>query len=349
MKKNSCILALFFNLKKIVIFALVAIISCGGNDIPIEESNINTELTTTTTSQPTTTTLIEEITTYVDFPRRGIIKTSYNKEIPSELVSDHKTSDTRNYENTFYPYESDAATYSINYLKLNENRLSCANVINSEIQNIIQKEIGRWEDSSSYYTKEDAEADGLMYVNYLELSYNLVELGEVFSIIYFWHSYSTGAAHPITHPIAMSYDLKSCEKINVRNIFDTSSEEYLNVLDIEIVKQLCAPLSVEKEACRYVEDYAYYKKFLQDNKDSDIFSSSTTQFAVGQYGLFVQFWEYDFYYASGSELILIPWLVIEDVLDIDGVYTNSFMRAYCVYDTYEFTEYEPMWTWICED
>ena len=161
---------------------------CGGSAEVIDETAFVEEILTTT-STSTTTTLLENMTTYVDFPRRGIIKTSYNKEIPSELVSDHKTSDTRNYENTFYPYESDAATYSINYLKLNENRLSCANVINSEIQNIIQKEIGRWEDSSSYYTKEDAEADGLMYVNYLELSYNLVELGEVFSIIYFWHSY----------------------------------------------------------------------------------------------------------------------------------------------------------------
>ena len=332
---------------KSLIFLLLFFISCSNSSeetletVELIETTIAAELTTTTTSQPTSTTLIEAITTYVDFPRRGIIKTSYNKEIPSELVSGHKTSDTRNYENTFYPYESDAATYSINYLKLNENRLPCANVINSEIENIIQNEIGRWEDSSSYYTKEDAEADGLKYVNYLELSYNLVELGEVFSIVYFWHSYSTGAAHPITHPIAMSYDIKSCEKINVRNIFDTSSEEYLNVLDVEIVKQLCAPLSVEKEACRYVENYAYYKKFLQDNKDSDIFSSGTTQFAVGQYGLFIQFWEYDFGYSSGEELILLPWHDISITLNKNGPYSD-ILKIYSQKNELA-TEFEPQW------
>ena len=38
-----------------------------------------------------------------------------------------------------------------------------------------------------------------------------------------------------------------------------------------------------------------------------------------------------------------------DVLDKYGVYSSSFMKAYCVYDVYESTDYEPMWQWICED
>ena len=334
-------------MNKTIILALVTIISCGGIDVPKEESTINTEssTTTSTTIQTTTTTLLVDTNSGKDFPRRGIIKTSYKEDIPDELFPGDKTTDVQNYEYAIYPFESYAVSYSINYIKLNEERLTCAGVINSEIENIIKKEIESREETSTYYTKEDAEADGLTYINYLNLTYNFLEIGEVYSVIYFFNSYSTGAAHPITYPITMTYDLKSCEKVDIEKIFNPGSN-YLEVLNEEILKQLCAPYDVEEDLCEYVSLFRSYNNGLVINGET-MFTKGTTKFALSQYGLYVQFWEYDFYGASGSELILLPWIVLEDVLDKNGEYVDTFMKAYCVYDKYEFTEYEPMWEWVC--
>ena len=336
-------------MNKTIILAFITIISCGGIDVPIEESTINTEssTTTSTTIQPTTTTLLVDTIPNKDFPRRGIIKTSYTEDIPDELFPGHKTSDNRNYENASYPYESDAVAFSINYLKLNEERLPCASVINNEIENIIKNEIESREETATYYTKEEAEADGLIYINYLNLTYNFLEIGEVYSVIYFFNSYSTGAAHPITYPITMTYDLKSCEKVDIEKIFNPGLN-YIEVINTEIVKQLCAPKIPTESNCEYVSLFDSYNNSLKINGEN-IFNKGTTKFALSQYGLYIQFWEYDFYGASGSELILLPWIVLEDVLDKYGVYSSSFMKAYCVYDVYESTDYEPMWQWICED
>jgi hypothetical protein len=322
----------------------------------IEEQSVETvastvsSQTTTSVTTSTTTTMIDTTTSTIieGIRRRGIIKNNPFDDIPREINSGHKRGATKYFEEVTYEVESDAVAYNLKYFKLNESEILCAEKINSDIVSRIEEAVAVEEDLATYYTKEDAEADGLMYINYLELSYNLVELGDVYSIIYFWHSYSTGAAHPITNPMALSYSLNNCELINIRDIFDTSSDEYLKVLDQEIINQLCAPLSVEDEKCRYDDDYATHKNFV-DGKGADILNTGSTQFAVGIYGLFIQFWEYDFYYASGSELILLPWKYLEDVLDKDGVYVDDFMRAYCVFDTYNFTDYEPMWTWICED
>ena len=43
---------------------------------------------------------------------------------------------------------------------------------------------------------------------------------------------------------------------------------------------------------------------------------------MGQYGIFVQFWEYDFYYASGDELILLPWHNLSYALDPNSIYSE---------------------------
>jgi len=313
-------------------------------------STVSSQTTTSVTSSTTTTTIIDTTTSTINkgIRRRGIIKNNPFEEIPSEIISGHKLGATKYFEEATYEVESDAVAYNLKYFKLNDSEIRCAEKINADIVSRIEDAVAVEEELATYYTREDAEADGLMYINYLELSYNLVELGDVYSIIYFWHSYSTGAAHPITNPMALSYSLKNCELINIRDIFDTSSDEYLQILDQEIINQLCAPLSVEDEKCAYDDDYAAHKNFV-DGKGADILSTGSTQFAVGIYGLFVQFWEYDFYYASGSELILLPWKYLEDVLDKNGIYVDDFMRMYCVFDTYNFTDYEPLWTWICED
>ena len=65
-------------MNKTIIFALVVIISCGGSDVPIEESAINTETTTTTTIQSTTTTISKNKD---EFYTTGGVVTFTNEEI----------------------------------------------------------------------------------------------------------------------------------------------------------------------------------------------------------------------------------------------------------------------------
>lgn len=337
-------------MKKIFLVFILFISFCTAEE-DLKQSIENEEISNVNDFTPQTTVLNETTSTTVfnklDFPRRGIIQTSYTQKIPNEIRSSHKSLDNRNYEFTTYSYESDEVIFNIEYIKLNEERLNCANVINAEIEGVFDAEIQDRLESASYYTKEDAEADGLMYVNYLDVTYNFLELGEVYSVIYYFNSYSTGAAHPITYSRTYTYNREDCQKVEIEKIFD-SNLNYIEIINAEIVKQLCAPNIPSESNCEYVSLFDSYNNSLKVIGEN-IFNKGTTQFALSQYGLYVQFWEYDFYGASGSELILLPWITLEDVLDKDGVYSSSFMKAYCVYDVYESTDYEPMWQWICED
>ena len=336
-------------MKKIFLVFILFISFCTAEEDLIQSIE-NEEMSNVNDFTPQTTVLNETTSTTVfnklDFPRRGIIQTSYTQKIPDELLPGHKSMDNRNYEFTTYPYESDEVIFNIEYIKLNEERLNCANVINAEIEGVFDAEIQDRLESASYYTKEDAEADGLMYINYLDVTYNFLELGEVYSVIYYFNSYSTGAAHPNTYSRTYTYNREGCQKVEFEQIFDSNSN-YIEIINAEIVNQLCAPNIPTESTCEYVSLFESYNNSLKINGEN-IFNKGTTKFALSQYGLYIQFWEYDFYGASGSELILLPWIVLEDVLDKNGEYVDTFMKAYCVYDKYEFTEYEPMWEWVCE-
>jgi len=334
--------------KKILLIFILFISFCA-TEVESTLISESQEIVKENTFTPQTTVLMETVPTTIfdklDFPRRGIIQNSYSEQIPRELLPGYKSLDNRNYEFTTYPYESDDVVFNIEYIKLNEDRLNCANVINAEIESIFDAEIQDRIESATYYTKEDAEADGLMYINYLNVTYNFLELGEVYSVIYYFNSYSTGAAHPITYTRTYTYNRDDCQKIDFVKIFDTNSN-FIDVINNEILNQLCAPNIPTESNCEYVSLFESYNNSLKINGEN-IFNKGTTKFALSQYGLYIQFWEYDFYGASGSELILLPWIVLEDVLDKNGKYVDTFMKAYCVYDKYEFTEYEPMWEWVC--
>ena len=131
--------------------------------------------------------------------------------------------------------------------------------------------------------------------------------------------------------------------INFHKNFDTNKnyaeggyvgEKYIDIIHREVVLQLCAPKTVQ--SC---ESYAY--SFDNYYDEPNIFLAGTTEFAIGQYGLFIQFWEYDFGYSSGEELILIPWHDISITLNENGPYSD-ILKIYSQKNELA-TKYEPEW------
>ena len=89
------------------------------------------------------------------------------------------------------------------------------------------------------------------------------------------------------------------------------------------------------EVCNLDEcDFNYrYNNLLDmnemwDNLPRSILFNDPTSFAVGQYGLFIQFWEYDFGYAGGQPLILIPWIDLMPILNRNSEYADGFLRSF---------------------
>ena len=310
-------------------------------------------ISNTTTTGLTTTTIAN---TLENRERRGIIKTFRDTDIPKEIITNSKGMADRNYSNKTIVPESEEVTYEIDYLHLNPDYLGdCAEIINTETLKFINERID-WEEeiAATVYGKEEAEADGYTnYINWVNLTYNLVGIDTdagVFSIFYHWNTYSSGAAHPITGSFSLNYDLRDCEKIEILEIFNLENNQYIDILNREVLLQLCAPQrNIDECDFNYSYNNLLDMRTMWDNLPRSILFNDPTSFAVGQYGLFIQFWEYDFGYAGGQPLILIPWFDLMPILSKNSEYADGFLRGFCIYDKYNFTSFEPKWSWVCED
>ena len=239
-------------------------------------------------------------------------------------------------------------TYEIIYPQVkNHPSQACYDSINTEIENYVttyvESDLG-----TEIYRKEIKEEEydpgGYSYYSWMNLRYEIIEASdEVYSLFLYWDSYGAGAAHPISDPHSFNYDIKNCKKITILDLFDTNKnyveggyvgEKYIDIIHREVVLQLCAPETVE--SC---ESYAYSFDNFYD--EPNIFLAGTTEFAIGQYGLFIQFWEYDFGYSSGEELILLPWHDISITLNKNGPYSD-ILKIYSQKNELA-TEYEPEW------
>ena len=239
-------------------------------------------------------------------------------------------------------------TYEIIYPQVkNHPSQACYDSINTEIENYVttyvESDLG-----TEIYRKEIKEEEydpgGYSYYSWMNLRYEIIEASdEVYSLFLYWDSYGAGAAHPISDPYSFNYDIKNCKKITILDLFDTNKnyveggyvgEKYIDIIHREVVLQLCAPETVE--SC---ESYAYSFDNFYD--EPNIFLAGTTEFAIGQYGLFIQFWEYDFGYSSGEELILLPWHDILITLNKNGPYSD-ILKIYSQKNELA-TKYEPEW------
>ena len=259
---------------------------------------------------------------------RGVLRYSPSQHIPlvmkaeetyteAEIIPEHK------YIEYFF--------YNVRFPQFKEE-IACSEKINIRIANIMNKFINDQKSVLAYYTPEDAEEDGMPYSEQLSVYYDIVEVSElVVSLIITHQSYSFGAAHPITYPVSLNFDLSNCDEINISELFnnDTAYEEALRN---EMQLQLCSPLY--EKLC---EEYN-----LEEIKPLAELENCCSVFAVSEYGLFVQFWEYEVSgYAQGAELILIPWGGLVEFLDINTPYAD-ILKNYSE-KSWIVTPYEPEW------
>ena len=350
-------------MKRYLIFLLL-ISFCGGSAEIIDETTaVVDSSTTTSTSTSTTTTTLGVTTTTIDTSEeikyRGIFpwdEDGGKKNTIQQVTLPVVQGVVKNID--ISPQES-VRDYLIIYPQIEEHSSqNCYDTINEEIKNIVTLYVERdleGEEFRKEFKEEEYDPGGYTFYSWLYLEYEIIEASnEIFSAFYYWDSYGAGAAHPISDPFSINYDIGKCQKIDFNNFFDEtelagsdpSYSLYKQVIEVEVLKQLCAQDGIVKidncEPYDYLLQDFYEWRFGEERSEKwNIFDSSTTSFGVGQYGIFVQFWEYDFYYASGAELILLPWSDIAWILDPNSIY-SEILKIYSQRNELA-TIYEPEW------
>ena len=342
-------------MRKILIFSLVFVscIQAGPTEEEIQElidEAVEEAISATTTTTLPTTTTTTTIIASEELKYRGIFPWDEDGGKKNTIRQVTLPVDLGVIKNVDISPKETIRDYEIIYPQIEEHSSqNCYNTINEEIKKIVTLYVDRdleGEDSRKELKEEEYDSGGYTYFDWLYLKYEIIEASdEVFSAFFYWDSYGAGAAHPISNPFAINYDITKCEKIDFNKFFDEKTTPWL-ITEIEVLKQLCADDGklILQNNCEYdVLLTSLYKwKFGEERSEAwNIFDSSTTSFGVGQYGIFVQFWEYDFYYASGEELILLPWNYIAYALDPNSIY-SEILKIYSQRKELA-TIYEPEW------
>ena len=300
-----------------------------------------TEVDTTTTTSTTTTIFIqpsEERAKEIDIdrsPRRGVIRTSPNKYISTIYKYDSY------YKNkTISPVHewSEYFDYKINYPSLDSN-IACQDIIEKDILDLIQTQVQYKKDVLEYSNPKEVEEENLFFWNeILHIDYDVIEISnDIVSILFYFYTYSSGAAHGYTEPHSINYLLYDCSKIDIPNdILDLSSEDNLIRITQEVSLQLCAP-EISADDCLGDDPFA-----TLPNKE--LFTTSYNGVAnISKLGIYYQFGPYGTSsYAAGMELILLPWFYLQDILVKTGKYA-SLLNTYSDLDSYQYSEFEPEW------
>ena len=278
-------------MKKLLVLLLL-FINCSSNQTALNEEGsitVSSEETSTTTITPTTTITI---TTLDSRLRRGVVRRSGHYAI--SIVERYNDA----YTNIdLYPQSEKGVVIDIRYPKLKES-ISRSEIISKDIVSYVESNIKYQEDSAP--TEEDLKDWGYSSSNDMyKLYYDIIEISDyVVSILFSDYDYNTGAVHGMGGHYTLNYDLRTCEHIGKPNFLEVFESNGLNSIQKEINLQLCAPETIDN--CSYKIDRL------------DFFTDKLTVFAISEKGLFVQLWEYEFGYAGGAELILLPWYDIAE-------------------------------------
>ena len=322
-------------MKKIIILFLL-ISFCGGNAETIEESSGVVENTTTSTlnSSPTTQTTsieLEESSDSSERRYRGVLRTSILQSVP--LIYDFK-----NYtEKVIKPNHEyiEYFAYSIRIPVFFDSQ-KCSTEVNNIIESSVNNLIEDTKSVLEFTNPEEAEEEWGGFYESLSIDYDVIEVSdEVISVFLSYSTYSFGAAHPISAIIGFNYLIEDCSKLEIQKLFDSSNLNYEIIISSEMQNQLCANLENNEECERFL---SFIDPFPLLTELLDCCSA----FAVSEYGLFVQFWEYEVSsYSEGAELILLPWHDLVPSLDTAGPYSNILVS----YSQKSWTEsiFEPEW------
>ena len=350
-------------MKKFLVFFLV-FVSCIQADPSEEEiQELIDEAVEEAISTTTTTTLLTTTTTTFiaseELKYRGIFPWDENGRKTSTIQQVTLPIDQGVIKNIDISPKESVRDYAIIYPQIEDHSSqNCYDTINEEIKNTVTLYVERDFEGEAFrkeLKEEEYDPGGYTFYSWLYLEYEIIEASnEVFSAFFYWDSYGAGAAHPISDPFSINYDIRNCQKIDFNKFFDENNwagfegySLYKQIVEIEVLRQLCAvdgEVKLPINNCEYDELLlSFYEwRFGEDRSEKwNIFDSSSTSFALGQYGIFVQFWEYDFYYASGDELILLPWYNLSYALDPNSIY-SEILKIYSQRKELA-TIYEPEW------
>ena len=307
---------------------------CGGSAEVIDEAATFEESSTTTSTSTTTTqtTIIKQEKSLDTSERRyrGVLRTSIRQSVP--LVYDIKnyTETVINPDHEYIEYFG----YDIRMPVVDDSQ-KCASEVNSAIEDSVNNLIEDTKSVLEYTNPEEAEEEWGGFSEWLSIDYDIVELSEeVISIFISYSTYSFGAAHPISATIGFNYLVEDCSELEIQKLFDASSTEYEDLISQEMLNQLCA--NATNDECEIFLNFTDPFPTLTELLDC------CSAFAVSEFGLFVQFWEYEVSgFAQGSELILLPWYDLVPALDKNGPY-SGVLREYSEI-SWIVTIFEPKW------
>ena len=310
---------------------------CGGNiavideDATVEESSTTTSTSTTTTTTQTTIIKQEESLDTSERRYRGVLRTSIRQSVP--LVYDFK-----NYIETVINPDHEYIEYFGYEIRMPvvDDSQQCASEVNSAIEDTVDNLIEDTKSVLEYMNPEEAIEEWGGFAEWLSIDYDIVELSEeVISIFVSYSTYSFGAAHPISATIGFNYLVEDCSEFEIQKLFDTSNTEYEDLISQEMLNQLCA--NATNDECEIFLNFTNPFPTLTELLDC------CSTFAISEFGLFVQFWEYEVSgYAQGSELILLPWYDLVSVLDKNGPYSDV-LRKYSEI-SWIVSIFEPTWS-----
>ena len=317
--------------KILILFLLVSF--CGGNNEILDESTAFVERSTTT-STPTTTQTIEalpgEPLESNERRYRGVLRTSVLQSVP--LVYDFKnyTEKVINPEHEYIEYFG----YDIRMPVIADSQ-KCSNQVNSTIETTVSNLIDDTKSVLEFTNPEEAVEEWGGFSEWLLIDYDIVELSEeAISLFISYSTYSFGAAHPISATIGLNYHTEDCSTLEIEQLFDNPKTEYENLVSLEMLNQLCA--NATKDECQIFLNFTDPFPTLTELLDC------CSAFAVSEFGLFVQFWEYEVSgYGQGSELILLPWYDLVPVLDQNGPYADM-LKEFST-ESWIFSIFEPKW------
>jgi hypothetical protein len=292
---------------------LLLISFCGGDVEVSNDDRTVEENSTTSTSTITQTTIIKQEEPLDTSQRRyrGVLRTSIRQSVP--LVYDFKNYAEKviNPDHEYIEYFA----YDIRMPVIHDSQ-KCASEVNSAIEDTVNNLIEDTKSLLKYTNPEEAEEEWGGFSEWLSIDYDIVELSEeVISIFILYSTYSFGAAHPISATIDFNYLVEDCSEFEIQKLFDASNTEYEDLISQEMLNQLCA--NATNDECEIFLNFTDPFPTLTELLDC------CSTFAISEFGLFVQFWEYEVSGgAQGEELILLPWYDLVPVLDQNGPYSN---------------------------
>ena len=319
-------------MKRYLIILVIVFMACGDSSEAVSDV-VQVEEDTTTTTTLKEVALEDSKEKEAETIRyRGILRRNMYQNVPLvysnlDTFEQKKVEPQHEYSEDFY--------YDIRIPVINEE-IACADVVNTKINSIVERLVEEKKSILDLTTPEEAEEEWGGFAEYLTIKYDIIEVSEeLISILISNETYSFGAAHFISYTESINIFTEDCSDLNVVQLFDTSNADYMEILESAMQNQLCAVLTSD--------ECTSFLKFAEPFPTIEELTECCSAVAVSQFGIFIQFWEYEISsFSEGSELILLPWYYISDVIEKNGKYSD-ILESYSK-RTYINSVFEPEWS-----